>query len=73
MVTGLLLAAHDNGGISVSGVGLVVGFILGVLIYILGVWAARETAQPMLRVAGAVVGVIVFLVLGFDVWGSISD
>lgn len=56
----------DDGGVSVSVGGLLIGLLVGVLIYVIGVWLARETGASIIRVAAAVIAVIVFLLLGFD-------
>ena len=61
----LLIAASE---IDVSAGGLVVGLILGVICYLVGVWAARASGHPELRIVGALVGVLVFFVLGFDIY-----
>lgn len=52
--------------IDVSVGGLIIGLLLGVLVYLVGAWAARESGHGILAVIGAVVGVIVFIVLGFE-------
>lgn len=53
--------------ITVSAFGLIVGLILLAVCVWLGNYFAASTGQPWLRLLGVVVGIVVFLVLGFDV------
>lgn len=59
----MMLAVEHHVSISIGG--LLVGLLLGALAYILGVWLAGETGVPVLRAVGAIIGVLIFIVLGF--------
>ena len=64
-----MLAASE---VSVSVGGIVIGLLLGALVYFVSVWLAGEAGQPALRVIGAILAIIVFVVLGFDFHGDLD-
>jgi len=49
--------------------GLVIGFLLGLVIFVCAYLAARSTGHSILIALGAIVGVLVFVVFGFDFVG----
>lgn len=65
-LSAFLPAAIHSSCVSVSVGGLILGLLLGALIYLLGVWLAGETGQWIFRAIGAILAVIVFIALGFS-------
>lgn len=61
-----LLAAVHSDCVSVSIGGLILGLLLGALVFLIGAWLAGEAGQPIIRIIGAFLGVIVFVALAFD-------
>lgn len=62
----ILANASTTDDVSVSIGGLILGLLIGALVYVFGDWAAKETGAAVLRIVGAIVAVVVFVVLGFD-------
>ena len=52
--------------VTVSAIGLIIGLLLLIACVWLGQWGARQTGYAWLRIVGVVVGLILFVVLGFD-------
>lgn len=61
-----MLATVHNSGVTVSVGGIIIGLLLGALIYVIGTWLAGETGAAVLRPVSAILAVVVFVVLAFD-------
>lgn len=56
-----------DGDVDVSAGGLILGFLLGLLIYVIADYAVKNgNAPPWVRFAAGVVAIAVFVLLGFD-------
>ena len=62
----LIAAVHSDSDVSISVLGIILGIILGVLVYVLCDWAAGRTGYGILRVVGALLGLVIFVLLAFD-------
>lgn len=65
----LLAEVSSSGDVHVSVGGLILGALIGVGLYLLGQWLAGETGQRFFYYAGIVLGLLVFFLLGFDIYG----
>lgn len=62
----LIAAVHSDSDVGISVLGIILGLVLGALVYVIGDFAAKHTGQPILRVVGALLALVVFVLLAFD-------